>query len=109
MNPSAPQIHGTIKLHKQEKSIRHIVNSIDSSGYKLTKHLNIILNNTLQLPNAFNVQNTSTLAHSLKLIKINEDIRLCSFDIENMSTNIPIHEVQNVVENIIDKNYKISQ
>jgi hypothetical protein len=77
MNPSAPHIHGTIKLHKQEKSIRRIVNWIDSPGYELAKHLNTILNNTLQLPNAFNVRNTSPLAHSTKLIKVNEDTRLC--------------------------------
>jgi hypothetical protein len=74
MNPSAPHIHGTIKLHKQEKYIRPIVNWIDSPSYKLAKHLNIILKNILQLPNAFNVQNNNTLAHSLKLSKINEDV-----------------------------------
>lgn len=77
MNPSAPHIYGTIKLHKQEKSIWPIVNWRDSPGYKLAKHLNTILNNTLQLSNAFNVRNTSILTHSLKLIEVNEDTRLC--------------------------------
>jgi hypothetical protein len=84
-------------------------NWIDSPGYKLAKHLNTILNNVLQLPNAFNLQNTSTLAHSLKMLKINENTRLCSFDVEDMYTNIPIHEVQNIVRNIINENYNISQ
>jgi hypothetical protein len=37
MNPSAPQIHGNIKLHKQEKSICPIVTWADSPGYKLAK------------------------------------------------------------------------
>jgi hypothetical protein len=68
MNPSAPCIRGTIKLHKQEKSICPIVNWKDSPGYKLAKYLHMILNVTLQLPNAFNLQN-STLAHSLKKVK----------------------------------------
>jgi hypothetical protein len=72
MNPSEPHIHRTIKLHKQEKYIRLIVNLINSPAYKLSKHLNIILNNILQLPNAFNVKDINTLAHSLKLIKVNE-------------------------------------
>jgi hypothetical protein len=51
MSPSVPHIHETIKLHKQEKSIHPIVNWIDSPGYKLVKHLNMILNDILQLPN----------------------------------------------------------
>jgi hypothetical protein len=63
MNPSAPQIYGTIKLHKQGKSIRPIVNWMDNPGYKLAKYLNTILSNILQLRNAFDLQNTSTLTH----------------------------------------------
>jgi hypothetical protein len=51
MNPSAPQIHGTIRLHKPEKSIRPIVNWTDGPGYKLAKHLDTILNNVLELRN----------------------------------------------------------
>jgi hypothetical protein len=47
MNPSTPQIHGTIKLHKQENSVHPIVNWTDSPGYKLAKHLNTILGNIL--------------------------------------------------------------
>jgi hypothetical protein len=74
----------------------------------MANHLNKILNNVLQLPNAFNVQNTSTQFHSLKIIKINEDTRLCSFDVE-IFTTILIHEDQNVVKSIIGKNNNISQ
>jgi hypothetical protein len=40
---------------------------------------------------------------------MNENTRLCSFDIENMYTNISIHEGQNIMGNIIDKNYHITQ
>jgi hypothetical protein len=67
MNPSAPRIHGTIKLHKPEKPIRPIVKWTDSPGYKLAKYLNTTLNNILLLPYAFNVQNSNTLAHTLKI------------------------------------------
>jgi hypothetical protein len=100
MNPSTPCIYGTIKLHKQEKSIRPIVNWKVSPGYKLAKYLNVILNATLQLPNAFNVQNRSTLAHSLKQVKIDKNTRLCSFDIKNMYTNIPVQEIKGIVKNV---------
>jgi hypothetical protein len=58
---------------KPEKSIRPIVNWTASPGYKLVKHLNTILNHILQLPYAFNVQNSNTLAHTLKQLQINEN------------------------------------
>jgi hypothetical protein len=102
MNPSAPQIHGTIKLHKPGKPIRCIVNWTDSPGYKLAKYLNTFLN-------VFNVENSNALAHTLKQLEINENTRLCLFDIENMYTNIPIHEVRNIVNDIINKNHYIAQ
>jgi hypothetical protein len=66
MNPRAPHIYGTIKLHKQAKPIRPIVNWIDSPAYKIAKHLSTFLTDTLQLPNAFNVQNTSNISSLTK-------------------------------------------
>jgi hypothetical protein len=35
MNPEAPHIHGTIKLHKEDKPIRPIVNWKNSPGHKI--------------------------------------------------------------------------
>ena len=108
MNPRAPHIYSTIKLHKQGQPIRPIVNWTNCPAYNIAKHLNTILINTLQLPNAFNVKNTSTLAHSLQHITINNNTQMCSFDIENMYTNIPTNELFNIIENIIAKNQNIS-
>jgi hypothetical protein len=104
MNPSAPHLYGTIKLHKQGQPIRPIVNWTESPAYKLAKHLNTVLKNTLQLPNAFNIKNTNTLAQSLQLIEIDNNTKMCSFDIENMYTNIPTMEVRNIIDNIMTKN-----
>jgi hypothetical protein len=39
MNPRAPHIHGTVKLHKQDKSIRPIANWKESPSYKIAKHV----------------------------------------------------------------------
>jgi hypothetical protein len=70
MNPRAPHVYGTIKLYKQGQLIRPLVIWINFPAYNLAKHLNTISTNTLQLPNAFNVKNTNTLAHSFHLIEI---------------------------------------
>jgi hypothetical protein len=58
MNPKAPHIHGTIKLHKEENPIRPIVDWKGSPGYKLVVHLAQLLKHTIQLPNVFNIQNS---------------------------------------------------
>jgi hypothetical protein len=39
MNPKAPHMYGTIKLHKEGKPIRPIVNWKNSPGHKLATYL----------------------------------------------------------------------
>jgi hypothetical protein len=65
VNLSALHICETIKLHK-ENPIHPDINWRESPGYIIAKYPNIIKNNTLQLPNTFNVQNTNMLTQSLK-------------------------------------------
>jgi uncharacterized coiled-coil protein SlyX len=43
----------------------------------------------------------------LKTIEINSDTRMCSFDIENMYTNIQRKEVTNIINNILENNIEI--
>jgi hypothetical protein len=97
MKPRAPQIHGTVKLHKGDKPIRPFVNWKDSSGYKIAKLINTLLNKTLKMLNAFNVPNSNSLVQSLKSTKTEDNTKFCSFDIENMYANIPTIEVNNII------------
>jgi hypothetical protein len=90
MNRRAPQIRGTLKLHKPNRPMRPIVNWTDSPEYKVAKLIDTLLNTTLQLPSAFNVPYTNHLIQSLSKIKINTNTKYCSFGIVNMYTNIPI-------------------
>jgi hypothetical protein len=66
INPKAPHLYGTIKLHTADKPNRPIVNWKNSPGYKLAIHLVKLLKHTVQLPNVFNIQISETLMHSLK-------------------------------------------
>jgi hypothetical protein len=97
MNPKAPFIYGTIKLHKEHKPIRPIANWKDSPGYKLAKYLAAQLSQKLQLPYVYNVKDSIKLIHNLENLQIDGNTRLCSFDIENVYTNIPIHEIKNIL------------
>jgi hypothetical protein len=84
MNPEAPHIHGTIKLHKGGKPIRPRVNWKNSSGYRIATYLARQLKDTIHLPNAFNIQNSEKLIHNLKETNIQTNTKICSFDIKNM-------------------------
>jgi hypothetical protein len=45
----------------------------------------------------------------LKIIELNKDTRLCSFDITNMYTNIPKIGVINIIKKILQNNNKIEK
>jgi hypothetical protein len=47
MNPTAPNLHATIKLHKQSTPIRSVISWRNTPAYKLTKHLMRTLHNCL--------------------------------------------------------------
>lgn len=42
MDPRAPQIHGTLKWHKQDKPMRPIFDWNDSPGYNLAKRKHVV-------------------------------------------------------------------
>jgi hypothetical protein len=103
MNPKAPHIYGTIKLHKQSHPIRPTVNWIESPASKLAKFITGKLKETIQLPNAYNIQNSITLMENLNKLEINKNTKLCSFDITNMYTNIPLTEATHTIYNVWKK------
>jgi hypothetical protein len=94
---------------RHNKPIRPIVNWKESPGYKLAKHIKTILNNIIKMPNIFNIQNSHHLSQSLMNTKIDTNMKLCSFDTENMYTNIPITEIKNIIKNIMNNDNLMSK
>ena len=105
MNPMAPNLHATIKLHKQNTPIRPIINWRNAPAYQIAILLSKTLHEYLQLPNTYNIRNSIQLMNDLHTIIIDENIRLCSFNIENMYTNIPKNDIKNITKNILQHNY----
>jgi hypothetical protein len=105
MNPKAPQIHGTIKLHEHSNPIRPIVNWKDSPAYKLAKFITTKLKDNIHLPNTY-VKNSIDLINNLNNLEVNEQIG-CSFDIKNMYTNIPRKDAVNIIHRLLDNNHLI--
>jgi hypothetical protein len=73
-----------------------MINWKDSPSYKLAKFITFKLKDVIQLPNVYNIQNSIKLIENLKELEINENIKLCSFDITN--TTIPITEATCVIQ-----------
>jgi hypothetical protein len=72
MNPIAPNLHATIKLHKHNTPIRPIIYWKHAPAYQLAKQLPKILHNYLQLPNTYNIQNFIQLMGDSKSIIIDK-------------------------------------
>jgi hypothetical protein len=107
MNPTAPSIHATIKLHKPNTPIRPIINWKNAPAYEIAKKLSKALHNYLNLPYTYNVCNSNHLMTEIKTIELNNDTRICSFDIENMYAHIPRKDIINIISNILDNNAEI--
>jgi hypothetical protein len=84
--------------------IRPIINWKNAPAYELAKHVATLLHNHLELPYTYNIKNSIHLITDLQTIEINEDTRICSFDIKNMYTNIPKSDTLNIIKNITNRN-----
>jgi hypothetical protein len=68
-------------------------------------HLIRKLQSHIPLPNTFNVPNTTHLIEDLANIPYNNRLKLASFDITNMYTNIPRNELLNIIDKLCQNNY----
>jgi hypothetical protein len=91
----------------QNTPIRTIINWKNAPAYELAKHLSKTLHSCLYLPCTYNVRNSIHLMADLQAVELNKDMRLCSFDIENMYINIPKIGIVNIVNNILENNQEI--
>jgi hypothetical protein len=76
----------------------------NSPGYKLAIYVARLLKQIMRLPNAFNVQNSIRLMNSLQQIDVLPNIKICSFDIKNMYTSIPINDLINIIHRSLTYN-----
>jgi len=99
MNPTAPTLKGLIKLHKQDKPIRPLINFIGAPTYKISKLLTKYLNENYNFEQKYNIKNSKELTSKLGNIKINSNDKLISLDVTNMFGNIPKQELMEILKN----------
>ena len=98
LNPSSPTIIGLIKIYSVDSPVRPIVNWTNVPAYKLAKTLSKYFEIHIPLPHIFNVKNTIQLMKDLHEIPFDKDLKLVSFDITNMCSNVPVNEQIKIIE-----------
>jgi hypothetical protein len=96
-NPEPPSIKALIKLHKNPISTRPVINSTHAPAYQLATRIAFFIKQSLNRPNTYNVKNTAYLMTYLNEVKINQNTRICSFDIVNIHTNISTYIINNII------------
>jgi hypothetical protein len=98
LNPTIPSIRGLPKVHKENCPIRPIINWQNAPAFKIAKLLNKLIPANTPLPNIFNVKNSIQLTKDLTEITFSSSLKLASFDIENMYSNIPTNNLINIIK-----------
>jgi hypothetical protein len=70
----------------------------------MAKFVTKTLKETLNLRFTYNIKNSIQLIEDLNTIPINENTRICSFDVKDMYTNIPQQDATHIIHNILLKN-----
>jgi hypothetical protein len=103
LNPNTPVLRGLVKVHKKDTPDRPIVNFRGAPSCKLAKMLAKKLKTYIPLPYIYNVQNSVQLVKDLSDIPFAPNLKLASFDISNMYTNIPAEELINIIDGLCEK------
>jgi hypothetical protein len=73
---------------------------------KQQKKLKDNLKQRLQLENQYNTQNSKNLAHTMSTLKINDSLKMITYDIKDLYVNISIEETLTITKKQLPKNDK---
>jgi hypothetical protein len=104
LNPIPPMIRGLTKIHKEDSPIRPVVNWKNAPAYKLAKMLSKKLSIYIPLPHTFNVKHTVQLMSDLREIPFDQNLKIASFDITNMYSNVPTGELTKIIDLMCNQN-----
>jgi hypothetical protein len=101
IKPQPSTLNAQIKIHKDNETIRPVINNTHAPTYKIAKFLNKWFTNTLQLQNTYVTYNSTQLAHDLTKLQVTEANRMVKFDIKDLYVNIPIDETINITKTLL--------
>ena len=105
LNPSVPSIRGMIKIDKTGAPIRPVINWRNVPAYKLAKMLTKKLQMHIPLLFTFNVKNSVQLMDEILSIPFDPNLQFVSFDINNMYSNVPTSDIEQIIEFICNQQF----
>jgi predicted GIY-YIG superfamily endonuclease len=101
-----PHLYGAPKEHKEGTPLRPIVSTIGSILRDTENFLKPLL--ALATRNSkYNIKNSMAALNALKELQVDENTRLCSFDVKNMFPSIPRGELLIILRKKLEKNKKL--
>lgn len=91
-----PNMYGLIKMHKDDKPIRPVVNTRSAPGYTIARLLTKILT-PVQETHKYNVRNSIDVIERLRYLSPDPEEIFATFDIASMYTNIDIDMAINAI------------
>jgi retron-type reverse transcriptase len=98
MNPQAPILNALIKLHKETKPIRPVVDYRCAPTYKVAKFMARWHKQNMNLPYTFYVNISSQGAQEIIKIKPIQSYKMITLDITSLHTNIPSLEKLSIIK-----------
>jgi hypothetical protein len=89
LKPTAPRINAYIKMHKENKPIRRVIDNTQAPSYKIAKFLNTRIKEYIYLPNTYTEENSYEIAQELHKIQVKDNHKIVALDIKNLYVNLP--------------------
>ena len=106
IKPTAPKLNILIKIHKDNKTIRPVINNTQAPSYKAAKHLNRRLNKLIDLPYTYTTKNSNEIAQELNNNHITNHHKMTNLDIKDIYVNLPIQNILNTTKFWLNKTMK---
>ena len=90
-------LYGLPKIHKLGNPLRPIISAIGCFNYHLAKFLVPVL--APLTTNQFTIENSSSFNNDINSLNYHRPVTMCSFDIESLFTNVPLHETTDLIVN----------
>ena len=99
--PVLPKMRGLPKIHKDGMPMRPITSGIGSAPHKIAKILAKPLTKTLGTISDTHMKNTSDMMTRINEIRIFHDLKLASFDVKSLFTNVPVNDALDAIEKVV--------
>ena len=96
-------MYGQPKTHKPNYPLRPIISSIGSYNHNLSKYLYQLIKNNLPNKSCSYVKDSFDFVKKITEIKNSSKHTMISFDVDNLYTNVPVHEAIQITLDILYK------